>query len=146
MLHRLLKNKWHFFCLTLALSAFACDEEYVCPVPDVGHFLFDVRISSHEVMTGTLKAHFGYKEHGVMVYHYFDKEVYAFDATCPNDAECIAGGVVAFDGAGKATGTCQRCKAQYNLMDGKHASKKLRLRQYAANPMPNATDYYQVSN
>ncbi|MDR0688297.1 MAG: hypothetical protein LBF55_06405 [Prevotellaceae bacterium] len=132
-------------CAAVALCAVACAEEYSCPVPSVERFELTVHMPSHEIMTAKVSAGYGYNRHGVIVYRYHNasNEVFAFDATCPNSEECLASGVVEpRDGHG----ICKKCSSRYSLIDGTHADKKIKLRAYYVQPLPNATDWFRVYN
>jgi nitrite reductase/ring-hydroxylating ferredoxin subunit len=132
-------------CL-LALAA-ACTKEYDCPVPDSGRFEFSVYMPSYEIMTVKVTPNVGYNKHGVIVFRYHNapNEVFAFDATCPNSEECLASGVVEHI-TSDVHAECKKCKSRYSLIDGKHTEKRIRLRAYLVQPMPNATDWYYVTN
>ncbi len=146
----------HFFkntaCLALfgavLLLAAACDEEYVCPIPNIDRFEFNVIMPSHEIMTSNAAAgaRYGYNKHGVIVFRYSseDIDVFAFDATCPNSEACMNSpkGYVKDDTYGH--GVCQNCGSSYSLMDGKHSDKKIMLRPYLVQRM--GKDYYRISN
>ena len=145
MLYHFLKNR---VCLalfggfTLLLS---CTKDYVCPIPNIDLFSFDVYVPTDQILTAQRKPG-GYKEHGIIVYHYYDGEVHAFDATCPNSEECMEQGVVVCDGDGLVTGTCKRCTSQYYLRDGKHLNKRVALRPYNVQRIPNTKEQYRISN
>ncbi|MGL4955965.1 MAG: hypothetical protein ACRC9X_02160 [Bacteroidales bacterium] len=127
----------HLVVLLCSLFLFVqCEKEYVCPVPDITKFSFDVIIPTYDVMTAQMKANVGYKSHGILVYCHYEGEVYAYDATCVNSSECVERGVIRFDGVGKPTATCRRCSSQYYLLDGKHLKEKLLLRQYGVQKVP----------
>ncbi|MDR0567315.1 MAG: hypothetical protein LBG47_09835 [Prevotellaceae bacterium] len=133
--------------LCLAALTAACTKEYDCPVPGVAHFEFSVHMVAHEIMTAKVTPGFGYKGHGVIVFRYHNaaNEVFAFDATCPNSEECLASGVVEHI-ASDVHAECKKCKSRYSLIDGKHTEKRIKLRACFVQPMPNATDWYYVSN
>ena len=146
MLYHFLKNRAFFALLgSVALLMSACTKEYVCPIPNIDLFELTVIVPTSEILTARQKPG-GYKGHGIIVYHYYDGEVHAFDATCANSEECIEQGVAAFDGQGKVTATCKRCGAQYYLRDGKHQSKRVTLRPYNVQRIPNTTEQYRISN
>jgi nitrite reductase/ring-hydroxylating ferredoxin subunit len=133
--------------LSAAALAPACTKEYDCPVPGVERFEFSVYMPSYEIMTAKVNPSFGYNRHGVIVfrYHNASNEVFAFDATCPNSEECLAAGVVEHIKS-DVYAECKKCKSRYSLIDGRHTEKKIKLRAYLAQPMPNATDWYYVTN
>jgi len=146
MLYHFLKKRAYFALLgsfTLIMSA--CTKEYTCPIPNIDLFSFNVIVPSSEILTAQSKLG-GYKGHGIIVYHYYEGEVHAFDATCANSEECVEHGVVAFDGNGLVTATCKRCGSQYYLRDGKHQSKQVMLRPYNVQRIPNTTEQYRISN
>lgn len=137
-------------CLLLCLAALAaaCTKEYDCPVPGAERFEFSVYMPSYEIMTATVKTGVGYNRHGVIVfrYHNASNEVFAFDATCPNSEECLASGVVEHIKS-DVYAECKKCRSRYSLVDGgKHTEKKIKLRACFVQPMPNATDWFYVSN
>ncbi|MDR3189229.1 MAG: nitrite reductase (NAD(P)H) small subunit [Prevotellaceae bacterium] len=140
-------KKLRLLCLPLALLASACTKEYDCPVPAAERFDFNVHMPAYEIMTAKVNSGCGYNKHGVIVFRYHNAvdEVFAFDATCPASGECLASGVVEHLKS-DVYGECKRCKSRYSLIDGKHTDKKIRLRAYAVQPMPNATDWYYVRN
>ncbi|MDR0415035.1 MAG: hypothetical protein LBH84_06435 [Prevotellaceae bacterium] len=147
MLPIFLKSKTLHSCLAVALLTVACTKEYDCPVPDVGRFEFDVHMPAYEIMTAKLTSRYGYNRHGVIVFRYNNapNEVFAFDATCPDSEECLASGVVEYiNGSGSLHGACKRCGSRYSMVDGKHADKRIKLRAYPVQPLPNATDWYRV--
>lgn len=148
MLCHFLKKKVRLAVLSAILLLSACEEDYVCPIPSVDRFEFNVLMPSHEIMVSNVKAgaQYGYGRHGVIVFRYsnLDGDVFAFDATCADSEACMsaAKGYVKDDGYGH--GVCQRCGSTYSLTDGRHSSKKLMLRPY--NVQRFATNYYRVSN
>lgn len=143
MLYRFLKKN-----VILALLALTpgCTKEYTCPIPNIDWFEFTVVIRTDDVLTAQTRGNVGYKKHGIIIYHHYDDEVHAFDATCANSAECVEDGVVVFDGDGKVTATCKRCKSQYYLRDGKHLHKRVMLRPYNVWPKDHTMEQYEVSN
>ena len=154
MLYHFLKNRAFLALLGgFALLLTACTKEYVCPIPNVDLFSFNETMPAANIMTVKVrnsgcdsKGRCGYNGHGIIVYHYLDGEVHAFDATCPDSEECIASSAVKFDGDGKVTATCGRCGSQYYLRDGKHLKKKILLRPYNVGRIPNTEEQYRVSN
>ncbi len=146
MLYQFIVKKVQIVLLSFILLLPGCSDEYVCPVPNVPLFSFDVLVRTSEPLTAKTVSGYGYKLHGIIVYHHYDNEVFAFDATCPDSEECISSGVVAFDGDARVTGTCKRCHSQYNLMDGHHASKEIMLRPYNVQRIANTAEQYRVSN
>ncbi|MDR1416552.1 MAG: hypothetical protein LBJ57_03920 [Prevotellaceae bacterium] len=149
MLLRFFNNKKPATCLAVALLAIACTKEYECPVPNVGRFEFDVLMPAYEVMKANVQPRCGYNNHGVIVYRYNNapNEVFAFDATCPNSEECLSAGVVEYSNSdGNGYGVCKKCKSRYSMVDGRHTDKRIKLRTYFVQPLPDATDWYHVHN
>jgi nitrite reductase/ring-hydroxylating ferredoxin subunit len=90
---------------------------------------------------------YGYQKHGILIYRHLDQsEMYAYDATCVDNAECLEKGIVSGDKDNSALGKCARCGAHYTLTDGIHTEKRIRLRAYSITPLPNATEQWRVSN
>jgi len=90
---------------------------------------------------------YGYAKHGVIIYrHVYDNEMYAYDATCVDNADCVEHGMVRADGDNPSLGKCQRCGAQYTLSNGIHTQKLVRLRPYDMTPLTNATQQWRISN
>ncbi|GHT14578.1 hypothetical protein AGMMS4956_12660 [Bacteroidia bacterium] len=131
-----------------------CTKEIPCPVPELGYtdeFIVDLLNPRYAPLTdfyGSVEEPLhGYKRHGVIVFHRYGNEFFAWDATCVNDGECIENGKVK-PAADKALsqGECTRCKSRYSLLDGTHTDKKVSLRAYYVRPLRNATEQYRVSN
>jgi nitrite reductase/ring-hydroxylating ferredoxin subunit len=145
MLRYFFKKKLQFALLSFVFGA--CQSEFVCPIPNVERFEFQILMPASEIMTAKMRTGYGYKKSkGVIVFRYnsADHEVFAFDATCPDSETCMEAdnGKIAHDGNGY--GVCQRCKARYSLSDGRHTSKKIMLRPYGVEKM--ATDFFRVRN
>ncbi|MDR1226529.1 MAG: hypothetical protein LBK47_06475 [Prevotellaceae bacterium] len=155
--------------LSLAFLGFmfvtsSCEKSYQCPVPAVEPFSFDVNLASKEFMAlqsllaavvknngcGSTNGTCGYNNHGIIVFRYvYDNEIFAYDATCPNDSICISSrsAKVEINKTGNsAQGICSRCKSVYSLIDGRHSQKRIELRRYNVTPYSGYTNQYRVSN
>ncbi|MGL4364054.1 MAG: hypothetical protein ACRCSB_02485 [Bacteroidales bacterium] len=139
-------TKRPIFTLCILACFWQCSQEYICPVPNIKAFSFDITMPNYNTMDAKIKNGIGYNGHGILVYHHYDGAVYAYDATCANDSECVKNGVIRFDGQGHPTATCRRCRSQYYLLDGKHLKEKLLLRQYGVQKILYTSDQYRIFN
>jgi hypothetical protein len=151
-----MKNAWykHIAAIVLLAAQHACQKPIECPVPSIAYFSFDIDPAAnpnYSALTTSISAVSihgkGYKEHGIIVYrHNYEREMFAYDATCADNAECLEHGIVRPQDDNRSIGRCQRCSAQYTLVDGIHTKKRVRLRTYSIALADNSSAIWRISN
>jgi hypothetical protein len=127
-----------------------CQKPIECPVPGVELFSFDIDVENSALMTSInsiTMPNYGYKKHGVIIYrHNYEHELFAYDATCVDNLDCMEHGIVSVDADNHTLGKCQRCGAHYTFTDGIHTQKRVRLRAYNIFRISNTETKWRISN
>ncbi|MFV0377389.1 MAG: Rieske (2Fe-2S) protein [Mangrovibacterium sp.] len=115
------------------LFGLSCKDEYKSSIPYVGVY-YDFQIANHNGLTvmggGEFFPNLGYG--GIWVVHGIDDVFYAYDATCPYEANPLV--IVDCDGG---VGTCTKCGTKYFMLDGGYVLSETgpgteQLRSYSA--------------